>query len=98
MAGPVVGSMPAPQRATAPNPIVNSYPTADDRWLYLVCLQSDRFWLELCDVIGRPDLAADERFGDMMGRAQNAAACVAELERTFRSETLACARNSENPS
>jgi formyl-CoA transferase len=89
MAGPVVGSMPAPQRATAPNPIVNSYRTADDRWLYLVCLQSDRFWLELCDVIGRPDLAADERFGDMMARAQNAAACVAELDKTFLSAPLA---------
>jgi formyl-CoA transferase len=89
MAGPVVGSMPAPDRRAAPNPIVNSYPTADDRWLYLVCLQSDRFWLELCEVIGRPDLAADERFSDMILRAQNAAACVAELEKTFRSETLA---------
>src|SRR5437764_7232854 len=37
MAGPTVGSMRAPDRRAAPNPIVNSYPTADDRWLYLVC-------------------------------------------------------------
>lgn len=88
MAGPTVGAIPAPNRASAANPLVNSYPTADDRWLYLVCLQSDRFWLELCDVIGRPDLAADERFSDMTLRAQHAADCVAELEKTFRSETL----------
>ena len=88
MAGPVVGSVPTPDRRTAPNPIVNSYPTADDRWLYLVCLQADRHWTELCEVIGRADLAADERFTDLAGRAANAEACVAELERTFRTKTL----------
>ena len=88
MAGPFAGSIPAPDRTKAPNPITNSYPTADGRWLYLVCLQSDRFWVELCDVIGRPDLGGDARFTDMARRAQNAEACVAELEKTFRSQTL----------
>jgi crotonobetainyl-CoA:carnitine CoA-transferase CaiB-like acyl-CoA transferase len=88
MAAPYVGAIPPPTRSTAPNPITNSYPTADDRWLYLVCLQSDRFWAELCEVIGRQDLTADERFVDMRARATNAPACVAELESTFRSETL----------
>ena len=80
---------PAPDRTAVPNPLVNSYPTADDRWLYLVCLQADRFWGELCEVIGRPDLTKDERFADMSARAQNAEACVAELEATFRTKTLA---------
>ena len=89
MAGPYVGSMPAPDRTKAPNPIVNSYPTSDGRWLYLVCLQSDRHWVELCELIERPDLAKDDRFGDMMSRAQHAEACVAELEATFRSKSLA---------
>jgi len=88
MAGPVTGSVPAPDRSAALNPIVNSYPTADDRWLYLVCLQSDRYWVELCDVIGRPDLASDARFTDMGTRAQHAVECVAELEATFRTRTL----------
>jgi formyl-CoA transferase len=88
MAGPFVGSMPAPDRTSSPNPLTNSYPTADGRWLYLVCLQADRFWAELCELIGRPELAADERFSDMAVRAQNAKACIAELERTFVSESL----------
>lgn len=88
MAAPWVGSIPAPNRATAPNPITNSYPTADGRWLYLVCLQADRFWGELCEVIGRPDLASDERFVDIPARAKHAAECVAELEAVFRAETL----------
>jgi crotonobetainyl-CoA:carnitine CoA-transferase CaiB-like acyl-CoA transferase len=88
MAGPSVGSIGAGDRRKSPNPITNSYPTSDDRWLYLVCLQSDRFWDELCQVINRPDLAADERFTDMVKRAQHAEECVAELEKTFRSRTL----------
>jgi formyl-CoA transferase len=89
MAAPVVGSITPPPRAQAPNPLVNSYRTGDGRWLYLVCLQSDRHWLELCDLLERPDLAADERFADMIGRATNAAACVAELDATFARAPLA---------
>ena len=88
MAGPYVGSIPAPDRASAPNPLTNSYPTSDGRWLYLVCLQADRFWAELCEVIGRPELATDGRYSDMVMRAQNAKSCVAELEGTFLSGTL----------
>jgi formyl-CoA transferase len=88
MAGPTVGAIPATSRTSAPNPLVNSYPTADGRWLYLVCLQSDRYWPELCAILERGDLLEDERFADMMGRAQNAADCIAELEKTFLSKTL----------
>jgi formyl-CoA transferase len=88
MAGPVVGAIPAPARESTPNPLTNSYPTADGRWLYLVCLQSDRFWGEVCDVLGRPDLAADERFTDQALRARNSTACVAEIERTTREQPL----------
>jgi formyl-CoA transferase len=88
MAGPLVGAIPAGSRTAAPNPLVNSYPTADGRWLYLVCLQSDRYWEEFCAVIERPDLAADERFTDMMTRARNAPACVAEIEATFLTRSL----------
>ena len=88
MAGPTVGAIPSPNRLTAGNPITNSYPTSDGRWLYLVCLQADRYWAELCGLIGRPDLIDDERFADMGARAANAAACVAELDATFGSRTF----------
>ena len=88
MAGPYVGGLPSPDRTRVPNPLTNSYPTSDGRWLYLVCLQADRFWAELCEVIGRPELTMDERFADMTTRAQHAEECVAELEATFLSGTL----------
>jgi formyl-CoA transferase len=71
------------------NPITNWYRTADDRWLYLVCLQADRFWAEVCGVIGRPDLNNDPRFVDAAVRFEHREACVAELDKTFGSRTLA---------
>jgi formyl-CoA transferase len=71
------------------NPIVNWYRTSDGRWLYLVCLQADRFWAELCNVIDRPELADDPRFVDAGARFQNRGECVRELDATFGSKTLA---------
>jgi crotonobetainyl-CoA:carnitine CoA-transferase CaiB-like acyl-CoA transferase len=88
MAGPYVGTMPSPDRTRVANPLTNSYPTLDGRWIYLVCLQADRFWAELCDVIDRPELTMDVRFADMATRAQHAEECVAELEATFLTGTL----------
>ncbi len=55
-----------------------------------MCLQSDRFWPELCELIGRPELAADDRFTNSRQRVfANRSACIAELDRTFGSQTLA---------
>ncbi len=83
-----VSELPRTDRRAAPNPIVNSYRTADDRWLNLVCLQSDRFWPELCELIGRPELAEDPRFRDAAARFVNCAACITELDETFGARPL----------
>ncbi|EKF25039.1 coA-transferase III family protein [Mycolicibacterium hassiacum DSM 44199] len=83
------GELPRIDRRDAPNPIVNLYRTADDRWLNLVCLQADRFWGELCGLIGRPELADDDRFRDSAARYLNRAECIAELDKTFATRTLA---------
>ncbi|WP_054815030.1 CaiB/BaiF CoA transferase family protein [Nocardia arizonensis] len=88
-AGPDIGELPRQNRRQAANPIVNLYRTKDDRWLNLVCLQSDRFWGELCVLIGREDLACDERFVDAGKRYVNRAACVAELDAVFATRTMA---------
>ena len=77
------------ERLNPANPVVNWYRTADERWLYLVLLQADKFWAELCQLLGRPDLIADERFADATVRYANRAACVAELDAVFGSKTLA---------
>ncbi|MGB8403229.1 MAG: CoA transferase [Mycobacterium sp.] len=83
------GELPRQNRLEAANPIVNSYRTSDDRWLNLVCLQADRFWSPLCQLIGRPELADEERFADSIARFTNRKDCVAELDKTFGARTLA---------
>ena len=81
--GHVVGD-----RAESPNPIVNGYATNDDRWLYFVCLQADRFWDEFCTLLGCPDLIDDERYVDGAARYANRRACVGELDAVFSAITL----------
>jgi crotonobetainyl-CoA:carnitine CoA-transferase CaiB-like acyl-CoA transferase len=86
--GPGKG-IPSFGRGAAPNPIANSYRTADGRWLLLMMLQPDRYWTDFCTCVGRPDLAADPRYADGMKRFQNREACIAELDALFATRTLA---------
>jgi crotonobetainyl-CoA:carnitine CoA-transferase CaiB-like acyl-CoA transferase len=83
------GNLPSFNRTNAPNPIVNSYRTKDDRWLFLNMLQPDRFWPDLCRRVGRPDLIDDPRYADGMSRFQNREQCVRELDSVFAAKTLA---------
>ena len=80
--------MPRMTRQHPFNPLVNSYPTADGRWIVLCMLQADRYWPGLCQAIGRDDLVDDPRFESDAARAQNMESCVQELDRTFCSQPL----------
>ena len=71
-----------------PNPLAANYRCADGRFLTLCCLQGDRYWHDVCRVLDRADLAADERFGDMASRAANSAECVEALAAAFASRPL----------
>jgi crotonobetainyl-CoA:carnitine CoA-transferase CaiB-like acyl-CoA transferase len=71
------------------NPIVGIYRTKDGRHINLTMLQSDRYWNDLCDHLGRPDLADDPRFKDHDARATNSRACTQELKAIFAGRTLA---------
>lgn len=75
-------------RRQSPNPLVNGYATKDDRWVYFVCLQPDRFWDEFCTLLGRRDLAEDPRYVDSAARYQNRSALVDELDAAFLEMTL----------
>jgi len=75
-------------RKSPGNPITNWYETKDGRWIYLVLLQGDRFWPELCRVIGRDDLIDDPRFREGATRFANRQECVRELDATFAERTL----------
>jgi formyl-CoA transferase len=70
------------------NPLVNSYKTKDSRWLYLVCLQADRFWAELCTLLGCTELIGDPRFANAAVRYEHRTDCVEALDEVFGARTL----------
>jgi crotonobetainyl-CoA:carnitine CoA-transferase CaiB-like acyl-CoA transferase len=87
-AGAVPGGLPYITREKQSNPLVNFYQTADERWLRLHLMQSDRFWPELCRHIDRGDLAEDPRFATARERAEHRVELTAELDTTFAKRSL----------
>jgi crotonobetainyl-CoA:carnitine CoA-transferase CaiB-like acyl-CoA transferase len=83
------GAEPVPSSGRGPlvNPLVGMYRTKDGRHIQLVFLQPDRYWADFCTVIGRPDLAEDERFADMATRREHGTECVEELDKEFAKRT-----------
>ncbi|WP_448638487.1 CaiB/BaiF CoA transferase family protein [Geodermatophilus sp. URMC 63] len=71
------------------NPLSLSYRTSDGRFVKLSLFQSDRFFARLCESLGEPGLAADERFVDSAARAAHRQACTAALDEVFGRFTLA---------
>jgi crotonobetainyl-CoA:carnitine CoA-transferase CaiB-like acyl-CoA transferase len=76
-------------RPMSNNPGVGTYRTADDRFISLVLLQSDKHWADFVSRLGEPDMATDPRFVDSEARAANAAECVARLDEAFGRHPLA---------
>ena len=81
-------SPPRHDRSAPRNPLWNHYPTADDRWLFLVMIESDRYWPLLCQALEHPEWEQDERFSNGVARFRNTPALTAELEAVFRTRTL----------
>jgi len=82
LAGGPLPQAPQPRHGSATNPLIGTYATADGRWLMLTMLQPGRYWPEFCQVVGRPELAQDERFNStekIMANAPAAAEIVAEI-------------------
>jgi crotonobetainyl-CoA:carnitine CoA-transferase CaiB-like acyl-CoA transferase len=80
---------PRHDRTRPRNPLWNQYRAKDGRWLFLVMLQSERYWPELCKAIGRPDLLDDARFAGPVERYRNSQALVGVLDQVFAARTLA---------
>src|SRR5215207_2285978 len=79
--GPLPKATP-PKHGSATNPLIGTFRTADGRWLMLSMLQPGRYWPEFVRVVGREELATDERFDStekLMANAAEAAAIVAEI-------------------
>ncbi len=86
----VSGEVPPRHDRHAPrNPLWNFYQCADERWIFLVMLDSNVYWPRLVEALGRPELGEDERFGDAVGRFRNNRALVDLLDEIFATRTLA---------
>ncbi|WP_326835375.1 CoA transferase [Amycolatopsis rhabdoformis] len=72
-----------------PNPVSGAYRTADERYLTLALIDSQRHWPDFCRRLGRADLIDDPRFADMAARKENRVACCEQLAAAFASRTLA---------
>lgn len=76
----------ARERSSAP--LINSYRTADDRVLWLICLEGDRHWPQVLAAIDRADLGVDPRYETARARVQHSEALIAELEAVFATRPL----------
>jgi crotonobetainyl-CoA:carnitine CoA-transferase CaiB-like acyl-CoA transferase len=69
------------------NPLVSTYLASDGRYVSLSCLQAGRYWAELVGLVGRPELADDERFADQAAIREHAAVGVELLKEVFAQRT-----------
>lgn len=75
-------------RFHAPNPIINSFQTKDERWIWLLLLQGDRHWPDLLRAVGREDMNDDARWKTIVPRRENAESLVQELDVEFAKRTM----------
>ncbi|MDG2003305.1 MAG: CoA transferase [Novosphingobium sp.] len=79
---------PAFDRDAVANPLVGFYPTADGRFVSLMLFQDQRYWPDLCEHLGRPELIADPRFADSAARYENRREIIRLLREIFASASL----------
>jgi crotonobetainyl-CoA:carnitine CoA-transferase CaiB-like acyl-CoA transferase len=82
-------SPPMHDRRAPRNPLWNYYQTADERWLHLVMVESQRYWPNVCRALELGELERDERFADPVARYRNGRALVERLDAVFRTRSLA---------
>ncbi len=85
----ITGFAPAPSGRAVPNPLWNHYRAKDEKWFHLVMLQADRYWGAFCEAIGRPDLATEDRYANVIVRAQHSLELIALLDEIFATRTRA---------
>ncbi|MEU9242673.1 CoA transferase [Streptomyces sp. NPDC048385] len=70
------------------NPLSGLYRTADDRYVSFVMLQPARFWTNVCQCLGHPELADDPRFATAESIAEHTGDAVKLLREIIATKTL----------
>ena len=78
-----------PRRYSSAHPTIVPFQNfhASDGW-FVVGAAKQVFWERLCAVIGRPDLAGDDRFATMAGRNEHRDELLPQLDETFATRTV----------
>lgn len=74
-------------RMTPPSPLTSSYQCKDGEWLLLCILEYDRYYPDLCKVLGREDLIADERYNSLKNVKAHNTEFVQLLDSIFATKT-----------
>ncbi|MFT5444361.1 MAG: crotonobetainyl-CoA:carnitine CoA-transferase CaiB-like acyl-CoA transferase [Myxococcota bacterium] len=75
-------------RSEPRNPLWNHYECGDGRWIFLVMIESDRYWPLLVEALARPELGQDERFAGGVARFKNSKDLTRILCETFATKPL----------
>lgn len=70
-------------RKQAPQPLINFFKTADERWISLLTRQGEKDWPKLARALKLGDVVNDPRFTSARARRENAESLIALLDDAF---------------
>ncbi|MBM3671824.1 MAG: CoA transferase [Actinobacteria bacterium] len=75
------------QRSQMTNPVINCYQDKDGRWFWLVGLEGQRHWPDVCRALGKPEWIDDERFHDEDARREHTRELIPAIDKIFATKT-----------
>ena len=72
-------------RRRPPDPLVNPYQTADQRWFLLVA-EGEKWWTALAEAVGHPEWTSDERFSSAEHRNAHTEVLTPLLDAAFATQ------------
>jgi crotonobetainyl-CoA:carnitine CoA-transferase CaiB-like acyl-CoA transferase len=76
-----------PKHSTMANPVINHYADRDGRRFWIIGLEGDRHWPDLCRAVQREEWIDDPRFATADARRENCRELIALLDEIFAAHT-----------